>query len=182
MKIIASAFIIFGLSALNSVEAAPSSAYLGQESREVKALSDEEIRAYLEGSGAGLAKAAELNHYPGPAHVLELARDLHLSDEQKSRTQSIFDTMQKGAMQLGQALVEKERELDRQFSGKAVTQASLHALLDQIGLLQAAIRRYHLQAHIEQYAILTEAQIVRYDALRGYTSATAAKSHDPHRH
>ena len=34
----------------------------------------------------GLAKAAELNHYPGPAHVLTLATELALTPDQKART------------------------------------------------------------------------------------------------
>src|SRR5262245_46650234 len=43
------------------------SPYAGQEQRAIKALSDEEIRDLLEARGMGLAKAAELNPYPGPA-------------------------------------------------------------------------------------------------------------------
>jgi hypothetical protein len=42
------------------------SPYAGQEKRAVKTLSpDEEIQALLNGRGMGLAKVAELNHYPG---------------------------------------------------------------------------------------------------------------------
>ncbi|MDL1878575.1 hypothetical protein FBQ85_25940, partial [Cytophagia bacterium CHB2] len=52
------------------------SPYAGEESREIKSLSPQEIRMYLEGHGMGLAKAAELNHYPGPRHVMELAKQL----------------------------------------------------------------------------------------------------------
>src|SRR5215510_12326186 len=56
------------------------SPYTGQEQRAIKALSDEEIRDLLEARGMGLAKAAELNSYPGPLHVLQLANELELSD------------------------------------------------------------------------------------------------------
>jgi hypothetical protein len=59
------------------------SPYTGQERREIKALSNEEIDRYLSGDGMGLAKAAELNHYPGPRHVLELA------DQLQQRRQSL---------------------------------------------------------------------------------------------
>jgi hypothetical protein len=41
--------------------------------RSRQALSDQEVSALLDGHGAGFAKAAELNGYPGPMHVLELA-------------------------------------------------------------------------------------------------------------
>ena len=61
------------------------SPYMGQESREIKALSPQEISDYLLGRGMGLAKAAELNGYPGPAHVLELAVQLEITSEQRPR-------------------------------------------------------------------------------------------------
>ena len=49
------------------------SPYAGQQARQVKALSKAEIEGLLAGRGLGYAKAAELNHYPGPRHVLDLA-------------------------------------------------------------------------------------------------------------
>ena len=47
--------------------------YAGQQARAIKSLSDEDIAALLKGEGMGMAAAAELNGYPGPAHVLQLA-------------------------------------------------------------------------------------------------------------
>ncbi len=165
----------------NPVLAAQPSSYAGQQQRELKALSVEEVQGYLAGKGAGLAKAAELNHYPGPLHVLELADRLQLSEGQKARTQAIFDGMQQLAMRRGKALVEKEQELDRLFANGTVTANSLRSTLKQIGALQAEVRQSHLQAHIEQRAILTKTQIEKYDELRGYTSGTAA-GHGGHSH
>lgn len=157
--------------AINHVaSAAQPASYAGQEQREIKALSPEEIRDYLAGKGMGLAKAAELNRYPGPAHVLELAGKLRLDAEQRVRSEAIFSAMQADAVRQGRLLVEKERELDRLFSGGGVTSEDLRAALEQIGRLQAEVRRIHLQAHIEQRKVLTEKQIARYEELRGYTS------------
>ncbi len=42
-----------------------------------------------------LAQAAELNGYPGPLHVLELADALELTPEQRARTQSLFKEVQR---------------------------------------------------------------------------------------
>ena len=81
--------------------AEPLSPYTGQEKREMKALSAEEIQAYLSGSGMGLAKVAELNHYPGPRHVLDLAEPLQLSEEQRRQTQTIFEDMRTEASAFG---------------------------------------------------------------------------------
>jgi Spy/CpxP family protein refolding chaperone len=150
--------------------AAQPGSYSGQEQREIKALSPDEIQSYLAGKGAGLAKAAEFNHYPGPAHVLELADKLQLNEEQILRTKAIFDVMQKEAIRLGKTLVEKEQELDRQFAAGTITPGTLRLALKQVGELQAEVRRTHLQAHIEQHTILTKAQISKYDELRGYSS------------
>jgi hypothetical protein len=58
------------------------SPYVGQETRDIKALSQQDIDDYLNGRGMGYAKAAELNHYPGPRHVLDLAHTLALTPEQ----------------------------------------------------------------------------------------------------
>ena len=154
--------------------------YAGEETREIKSLSPQEISNYLEGKGAGMAKAAELNHYPGPAHVLELAQALALSETQIRSTQSLFNAMQQGAQRLGKTLVEKEQALDQAFAQKSINRENLKILLDQIGLIQAGIRLQHLQAHLEQASILSEAQRLRYDQLRGYQPGSAHKSTHAH--
>src|SRR5437899_1240812 len=85
--------------------------YAGQERREVKALSADEIQALLNGQGMGLAKAAELNRYPGPRHVLDMASQLGLSEIQRAETQQIYDRMHQEAVRLGNLLIDKESEL-----------------------------------------------------------------------
>src|SRR6266513_6395086 len=69
------------------------SPYAGQQQRTIKALSVQEIGDLLEGRGMGLAKAGELNSYPGPLHVLQLADQLGLSDAQRAATASLQATM-----------------------------------------------------------------------------------------
>lgn len=176
------AMVLSALVFTNIACAAAPSSYVGQEQREIKALSAEEVQNYLAGKGAGLAKAAELNHYPGPAHVLELADALQLTEQQKTRTQTIFAAMQKRAMRHGKALVEKERELDRQFAVGAITPEMLNSTLRRIAALHAEVRRSHLQAHLEQRAILTQAQIAKYDELRGYAPNSSQHGRHLHRH
>lgn len=146
-----------------------SSPYAGQQGRALKALSEEDVDAYLTGKGAGMAKVAELNHYPGPAHVLELAAQLKLSARQKELTEALQADMRAEASRLGKALVDKERELDRAFAAGSITSGALDAALREIGALQAAVRGAHLRTHLKQKAILTSEQVARYDELRGYT-------------
>src|SRR2546429_5560010 len=85
-------FAIFAASAAGAASQTPSP-YAGQEQRAIKALSEQEIGDLKEGRGIGLAKAAELNSYPGPLHVLELAVQLGLTDEQRERTQTLYNAM-----------------------------------------------------------------------------------------
>ena len=158
------------------------SPYTGQESRDIKALSSDDIESLLAGKGMGYAKAAELNGYPGPAHVLELSSELALSVEQRARTQALFASMQSKAVSLGAALVDEERNLDRLFSAKAITPENLSASLAAIGALQAKVRGVHLEAHLAQIAILTPEQVERYSRLRGYAGAHDPSSQGSHRY
>jgi hypothetical protein len=64
--------------------------YAGLQERTIKALPQEKVEDLLAGRGAGYALAAELNHYPGPVHVLDLADQLDLTAEQEQTAQEII--------------------------------------------------------------------------------------------
>ncbi|MCI0353613.1 MAG: periplasmic heavy metal sensor [Acidobacteria bacterium] len=163
--------IVFGtclLLSLTRLAASQDSPYAGQQERSIKALSSDEVRSYLAGEGMGFAKAAELNHYPGPKHVLAMAAELKLSPEQEKRAREIFARMQREAADLGQRIVDKERELDRAFAGNHAEEAAVSSLALEIGGLLGGLRHAHLRAHLEMRAILSRAQVETYDRLRGY--------------
>jgi Spy/CpxP family protein refolding chaperone len=147
------------------------SPYAGQQQRSIKALSDREIEDLRAARGMGLAKAAELNSYPGPAHVRELAAQLHLTEAQRAATQTIFEAMRAKALPLGTQIIAAERALDSAFAQARITPEELRAHLRTIATLQAELRAVHLEAHIAQRALLNPEQIARYDMLRGYSSA-----------
>lgn len=157
------------------------SPYAGEQSRSIKSLSQQETAGYLSGKGMGFAKAAELNGYPGPGHVLELADKLALSPSQKAKTQEVFDNMQQRARELGSRLVEQEKRLDESFASKTVSRESLATSVNSIATIQGEIRATHLQAHLAQTAILTPAQRAEYRRLRGY-AADDSKQHHEHSH
>ena len=154
--------------------------YAGQQSRPVKALSEQQIADLREGRGMGMALAAELNGYPGPLHVLELAEPLQLSPDQHGRMQRLFDEMQAEARALGHRLIALETDLDQQFAGRTVTAASLAAATEAIGRTQAALRFAHLKAHLTTMEILGTDQVRRYQELRGYAGPSAVPSHSHH--
>src|SRR6516225_3814764 len=156
------------------------SPYVGMQTRSIKALSDQQIADLKAGRGMGLALPAELNGYPGPAHVLELSDQLGLSAEQKARVQSLFDSMKAEAVPLGEKLLEQEAALDRQFASRSITPERLKAATKAIGVTQGELRDTHLKYHLRTAQILTPNQMQKYSALRGYGS-TKTMQHD-HQH
>lgn len=151
--------------------------YAGQQARAIKALPERDVQGLLEGNGMGLALAAELNSYPGPLHVLEHAQALGLSEAQRDSSARLMAAHKEEARALGRQLVEAERELDQAFATRQIDAPSLSARLQRIGALQAAIRDTHLQTHLKQTALLTPAQVARYNQLRGYATAGATHKH-----
>jgi len=127
----------------------------------------------------GMAKAAELNGYPGPKHVLTLAEELKLTASQRQEIQAVFDRMNAAAKPLGTELVERERALDQQFAKREITRDRLAAETAAIGELEARLRSVHLTAHIETRALLSPDQIALYEQLRGYGSPAAPMHHHP---
>lgn len=164
--------------------AAQHSPYTGHTDREIKALSAQEVGQLLAGEGMGLALPAELNGYPGPKHVLELAGELELTGEQRGAVVEVFDAMRRAAIDLGAELVEAERRLDALFGRAEATPEALRAALDRLGALRADLRYTHLAAHLETRDLLTEDQRRRYEELRGYSGHERGHEpgHDPAGH
>lgn len=152
--------------------ASDQSPYAGEELRSIKSLSEQEIESLRRGSGMGFAKLAELNHYPGPKHVLEVADHLMLSPSQAAATQSLFDEMQRQAVALGEQLLAAEYELDEEFEKGSINPQMLKSALLEIGELRAMLRYVHLEAHIRQKLILSPEQVNKYDAVRGYQGSS----------
>lgn len=158
------------------------SPYVGQEKREIKALSEGDIEGYLTGQGMGFAKAAELNHYPGPKHVLDLAEELRLSKEQLDRTKETYNKMHKEAVSIGRQIVEKETFLDNSFASQKIDERSLLEMALEIARFQGELRAVHLKAHLEMKEILSPQQIDRYDELRGYQGGGGKYKHQHHKY
>src|SRR6266446_9456493 len=152
---------------------AETSTYTGMQNRSLKALSEQQIEDLRGGRGMGMALAAELNGYPGPAHVLKLASALDLSEAQRGRTQALFEELQKTAMPLANEALAKETELDEAFASGRIDDANLHRILADIGRLQGELRYTHLKYHLAMHSMLSPDQIAAYDRLRGYDSAQA---------
>ena len=177
MRILTLAACALVLQALPALAASP---YAGQQGRQIKALSAAEIGDLLAGRGMGLTKAAELNHYPGPRHALDLESELGLSAAQAEATRRIFTAMQARAQDLGRRIVAAEGELDGAFAGGRLDDAELRQATAAIAALEGELRFVHLRAHLELKKVLTPDQVRRYDRLRGYTGGAGHGGHGGH--
>lgn len=155
--------------------------YRGQQARSVAGLSASDVQQIEAGNGWGLALAAELNGYPGPRHVLDLANELELTDQQAGQTRDVFAKMQTEAIRIGTEFIAAERALSKAFRSRDVDASGLEALLKEAELQRRQLRFTHLAAHLEMARILTADQINRYDVLRGYADdpcRTVPEGHD----
>jgi len=165
-----------------------SSSYAGQETREIRTLSEEDIRQLQNGEGWGLAKAAELNGLPGPAHLLEMANAgvIRFTAEQLDRILTLHRDMKAQAIPLGLSLIEQERKLNLRFATGDLSEDELRRLLHQIAETTAELRYLHLSTHLKTQPILNPHQIRTYNSIRGYaigTSASAGETlHSPEMH
>jgi Spy/CpxP family protein refolding chaperone len=159
------------------------SPYAGEEARVIKSLSAKDIDDLLNGRGWGLAKPAELNGVPGPAHLLEMKSEINLSVEQVSAIEVIWSEMNQNARRLGEHYVALERELNEQFATGQITSDTLKTLLLKIATVQTELRYTHLFAHLQASPILKPAQVALYNRLRGYSSddpcLNIPEGHDP---
>src|SRR5262249_21993816 len=153
--------IAFALAADPSLAQSQQRPYAGLEVRSIKALSEQQVADLQAGRGMGLALAAELNGYPGPMHVLEMAGALDLSSQQRAKMQELFTAMKAEAIPLGERLIAQEGELDKAFASKTITAATLAVSTEAIGATHSALRQAHLKYHLLTVEVLTPAQVQR---------------------
>lgn len=145
--------------------------YAAMKDREIKALSPEQVQQYQAGAGMGYALPAELNRFPGPMHVLELADKLGLTPEQRAKTQGLMDAHKAEARALGAKRVESERALEALFRSGKVEEAALAKSVRDAAALEGEYRLAHLETHRRMRALLSEQQVEAYVRLRGYDRA-----------
>ncbi|MDA1257806.1 MAG: hypothetical protein O3C10_08190 [Chloroflexi bacterium] len=170
-------------SSIGEATASSPQPYAGLQDRPIKAIGPDRVDDLLAGRGAGYALAAELNSYPGPTHILQLAEPLELSNDQRSKVDEIFKTMNADARRIGDVFVSLEADLDQLFREETINQTALVDLTTRISTAEGQLRAIHLSAHLTMKEILTETQIAEYDRLRGYSDAVDGSEggqHDGH--
>jgi hypothetical protein len=165
------------MSLLTATAQAQHQPYAGKQSRDIKALSPDEVKQYLSGAGMGYAKAAELNQFPGPMHVLELADKLDLSAQQRVEVKRLMQAHKAEARAIGAKVVESERALDALFRSGRVEPDALAEAVRAAAAAAAEYRLSHLETHRRTRALLSAEQVARYDELRGYVKSAAENAH-----
>ena len=156
-----------------------SSPYRGQEARDIKSLSDNDVQSLQNGTGeafGGMAKLAELNGYPGPRHVLDMASELQLTDRQRIEIEMIYQNMFNKAKSIGAAIIAIEQDMDEAFANKTITQENLKLMLDKSADLYGQLRFVHLSAHLDAVQMLTIEQVQMYKTMRGYDSSSTGNN------
>ena len=156
-----------------------SSPYIEQEVRDIKSLSDSDIQSLQNGTGeafGGMAKLAELNGYPGPRHVLDMASELQLIDKQRVEIELIYQNMSNIAKSIGAAIIDIEQDMDGAFANNTITQENLKLLLDKSAALYGQLRLVHLSAHLDTVKMLSMEQVQMYNKIRGYDSESTGNS------
>ncbi len=174
VAVLAPALVLATLSASAMAETSP---YRGLETRTIKALSEQEVADLRAGKGMSMALAAELNGYPGPRHVLDLAAPLALSDAQIAAVQTLYDAMQAEAADLGHAIVESEEELEHRVRTSTLDEDGLRSRVMRIAELRGRLRATHLRYHLATRALLDRHQLVTYAGLRGYGDGSPLHGH-----
>nr|WP_321458157.1 hypothetical protein [uncultured Cohaesibacter sp.] len=158
------------------------SKYAGQEKRDIKSLSDDDIAELRRGGGWGLAKAAELNGVPGPTHLLELKDKIPLDAEQVEKLQALYDKMTEEAKAQGESFISLEAKLNEEFRSGIINDGLLQTSLGYIEEARRKLRYIHLSAHLQTLKILTTEQIAQYNHLRGYDAMDDVCANVPEGH
>ena len=148
--------------------------YAGHEARMIAALSEQEVADLRSGAGMAMALPAELNGYPGPRHVLDLAGQLGLTTDQRAEAERLMAEMRGKALPLDEEVIAAEAELGRLFASGSATAVAIATATDRVARLRGELRSVHLVAHVAMRDALTPDQRSAYDRLRGYAPGRRA--------
>lgn len=127
-----------------------------------------QVEALQQGTGMGMAMPAEMNGYPGPRHLLDLADPLDLTTEQRAKIKAIYEPMHADAVRIGAEILDREKKLNDGFAHGTITADEVRSLTREIAQRQGELRFVHLSAHLAAKSLLSTEQIAKYDALRGH--------------
>ena len=118
----------------------------------------------------------------GRSTWLALKDEIPLEEAQVAAIEAVYARMKAQAIPAGEALIAAERRLEERFRDGTITSNRLRHALEDIARARRELRYIHLAAHLETPKLLSETQIARYHALRGYDRddpcTTVPEGHD----
>jgi Spy/CpxP family protein refolding chaperone len=126
---------------------------------------DAEREAIARGDGFGMAMAADKNGYPGPKHVLDMRKELHLTPAQEAAMQKLMATMKENALAKGKDVLLAEKRLEELFA-QGKSEDELREETYRVASLRAELRWVHLSTHLAAKKILTAQQLATYQKMR----------------
>ena len=181
VSLLTGGYLLAGPSPLRAQESTPTPVpYAAQVHTEVRGLSTAEIDDLRNGRGMGLARPAEINGYPGPSHVLELASELALSEQQRAAVQILFAQMQAEAAPLGEQFLSGYAMLEASFREGSVSAESVTTMTAHLGQIEGQLRATHLKYHLLTRPLLSDEQNAAYARLRGYVTDGAPAAPQQH--
>ena len=184
LAVLAIAFLVGGTEVRGGQAPSPTpypAPYAGQQNSSVRGLTEEEIATFRTGTGMGLARPAEINGYPGPRHVLALADELGLTEDQHAAIRALESQVFAETVPLGERFLERYAALEQAFRDGTITMESLHERTAEIGQIEGKLRAAHLKYPLLTKPLMTEEQIARYNQLRGYSDG-GQPQHGPGHH
>lgn len=136
------------------------SPYAGHEELEISSLSPDQLRELRAGEGMGQARPAELNHYPGPKHALEMATELGLSTRQVEALTDTRRGMLGHAIATGEDIIEAERDLTELFRQGRPDEAAVQERAVALGVKYGELRAIHLVPHLETAELLSDSRLI----------------------
>lgn len=121
-------------------------------------INDREQRMLLEGRGMGAGRVAMAAGYPGPMHVLRQADALELTDEQRAQTSALRQRVHERSREIGAEIIKAEQRLGEVLASDPVDREAMHTVLGKIADLHADRRAGHIEAHLDQAALLDAEQ------------------------
>ena len=139
-----------------------------------RSLAPEETRGLQEGEAMGLARVAEFNGYPSPAHVLEAAHagKLDLYADQRQAIERVEAAAKARAESLGRQILAQEASLESGLRTGRIAEEEVVRQVEDIGRTLAELRLTHLRAHLQTTRLLRPEQIEEYYQFRGYTASS----------
>jgi len=110
-----------------------------------------------------------LNGFPGPRHILDLANELQLTEEQKENITAIYNKMKVDAVARGHEIIDIENIVNEKFENGTITDEDLRQLLLLSAQDYGNLRYVHLSTHLKMMDLLSQEQINLYNNLRGYS-------------